>query len=232
VLAQTASDAAPARPSGHLTTRPARTGRHPAGAARARPGNREALDVVETALFCVCLEDVVPRTCTRPATCCCTGTARTGGSTRPCPSSCSPTGGPGSTPSTRARRHDRPRLVDAVLAGRRRTAPPSAVRAQDALRHVRSLRPRRGAADRRRGRGVRLRRAAADTATAVLSFPDVGTERIKALRTSPDAFVQLAYQLAHRRDEGARGRHLRVHRDPPVPARAHGGDAGRHAPRC
>jgi carnitine O-acetyltransferase len=50
--------------------------------------------------------------------------------------------------------------------------------------------------------GSAFTECAADTATAVLSFPDVGTERIKRLGTSPDAFVQLAYQLAHRRTKG------------------------------
>jgi carnitine O-acetyltransferase len=45
----------------------------------------------------------------------------------------------------------------------------------------------------------------ADTATAALAFPEVGTDRIKALGTSPDAFVQLAYQLAHVRTKGLVG---------------------------
>ena len=43
---------------------------------------------------------------------------------------------------------------------------------------------------------------AADTATTVLSFEDLGTNRIKQLGMSPDAFVQLAYQLAHQRARG------------------------------
>ena len=43
---------------------------------------------------------------------------------------------------------------------------------------------------------------AADTATALLSYADVGTERIRARGTSPDAFVQLAHQLAHVRTKG------------------------------
>ena len=38
-----------------------------------------------------------------------------------------------------------------------------------------------------------------DTATAVVSFADFGADKAKSLRVSPDAFVQLAYQLAHRR---------------------------------
>ncbi len=33
-------------------------------------------------------------------------------------------------------------------------------------------------------------------------FDDFGTERAKALRMSPDAFVQMAFQLAHQRAKG------------------------------
>ena len=38
-----------------------------------------------------------------------------------------------------------------------------------------------------------------------MSFDDFGTERAKALGMSPDAFVQLAYQLAHQRAKGLTG---------------------------
>ncbi|MGH4025694.1 MAG: choline/carnitine O-acyltransferase [Pseudonocardiaceae bacterium] len=43
---------------------------------------------------------------------------------------------------------------------------------------------------------------AADTATTVVSFGDFGADRAKKLGMSPDAFVQMAYQLAHRRAKG------------------------------
>ncbi len=46
---------------------------------------------------------------------------------------------------------------------------------------------------------------AADTATTTLSFPDFGTARAKQLKISPDAFVQMAYQLAHKRSKGLTG---------------------------
>ncbi|WP_239348075.1 choline/carnitine O-acyltransferase [Frankia sp. Cj5] len=45
----------------------------------------------------------------------------------------------------------------------------------------------------------------ADTATAILSFGDFGANRAKELRMSPDAFVQLAFQLAHKRAKGVVG---------------------------
>ncbi|PWW63543.1 choline/carnitine O-acyltransferase [Actinokineospora spheciospongiae] len=46
---------------------------------------------------------------------------------------------------------------------------------------------------------------AAATATRTVSFTDFGTARAKALKMSPDAFAQLAYQLAHKRSKGITG---------------------------
>ncbi|WP_407936581.1 choline/carnitine O-acyltransferase [Lentzea tibetensis] len=46
---------------------------------------------------------------------------------------------------------------------------------------------------------------AADTATTTLSFSDFGRNRAKQLRMSPDGFVQMAYQLAHNRAKGLVG---------------------------
>ncbi|MCA1184831.1 MULTISPECIES: choline/carnitine O-acyltransferase [unclassified Saccharopolyspora] len=43
---------------------------------------------------------------------------------------------------------------------------------------------------------------AAGTSNKVLAFEDFGSERAKRLGMSPDAFVQLAYQLAHHRTKG------------------------------
>ncbi|TDD92163.1 choline/carnitine O-acyltransferase [Actinomadura darangshiensis] len=42
----------------------------------------------------------------------------------------------------------------------------------------------------------------AATATATVSFGGFGTDHIKRLKMSPDAFVQMAYQLAHKRAKG------------------------------
>ncbi|WP_084264684.1 choline/carnitine O-acyltransferase [Actinomadura macra] len=46
---------------------------------------------------------------------------------------------------------------------------------------------------------------AAATATQTVGFADFGAERAKALGVSPDAFVQMAYQLAHKRAKGFTG---------------------------
>ncbi|MBW1599936.1 choline/carnitine O-acyltransferase [Streptomyces sp. JJ38] len=43
------------------------------------------------------------------------------------------------------------------------------------------------------------------TATATVAFPDFGSGTAKALGVSPDAFVQCAYQLAHQRAKGRLG---------------------------
>ncbi|MGH3325644.1 MAG: choline/carnitine O-acyltransferase, partial [Streptomyces sp.] len=45
----------------------------------------------------------------------------------------------------------------------------------------------------------------ADTATTTVSIDDFGASAAKALRVSPDAFVQAAYQLAHQRAKGHLG---------------------------
>ncbi|GLZ35290.1 carnitine O-acetyltransferase [Lentzea sp. NBRC 105346] len=46
---------------------------------------------------------------------------------------------------------------------------------------------------------------AADTATVTLSYENFGRDRAKELRMSPDGFVQMAYQLAHHRAKGLVG---------------------------
>ncbi|GGK37726.1 choline/carnitine O-acyltransferase [Nocardia camponoti] len=53
--------------------------------------------------------------------------------------------------------------------------------------------------------GADFARYAADTATQIVSFNDFGTSDAKKLGISPDAFAQLAYQLAHRRSKGITG---------------------------
>ena len=50
--------------------------------------------------------------------------------------------------------------------------------------------------------GEDFARYAASVATRLVVFEDIGSDRVKKLRVSPDAFVQMAYQLAHVRAKG------------------------------
>ncbi|WP_436501471.1 choline/carnitine O-acyltransferase [Actinokineospora sp. HUAS TT18] len=53
--------------------------------------------------------------------------------------------------------------------------------------------------------GAAFAQYAADTATQTVSFTDFGATRAKQLGMSPDAFAQLSYQLAHKRTKGFAG---------------------------
>ncbi|MCQ4079503.1 choline/carnitine O-acyltransferase [Streptomyces sp. RB6PN25] len=196
-------------PVGHLTT----MARAQWAAARQSllacdPGNAEALDAVETALFCLCLEDCAPadtqqacdqllygdggnRWFDKALSLIVFGDGRAGINVEHC-------GLDGTTILG---------FVDALLdtpaeeqsrrSGARTQGPPKpspvVFELDEALRaHVRS------AADAFAAYGK-------NTATAIVSFEDFGSNTAKALGVSPDAFVQCAYQLAHRRAKGHLG---------------------------
>ncbi|MBO0875463.1 MAG: choline/carnitine O-acyltransferase [Pseudonocardia sp.] len=53
--------------------------------------------------------------------------------------------------------------------------------------------------------GASFAQFVADTASTLVSFDDFGADTAKRLGVSPDAFVQMAYQLAHRRAKGKLG---------------------------
>jgi carnitine O-acetyltransferase len=167
----------------------------------ADPGNRAALDVVETALCCVCLDDVVPRD-THEA---CDLLLHGDSANRWFDKALSFVVFADGRAGLNAEHAELDGttvldLVDAVLT--HQPAPARGV--QPAAPEVRPVGfaldvPLRATVDQA---ATDFALYAADTATAVLSFPAVGTERIKSLGTSPDAFVQLAYQLAHARTKG------------------------------
>jgi carnitine O-acetyltransferase len=202
VMTAGAVPAAPDTSVGHLTTK----ARAEWAASRQAllacdPGNKGALDEVETALFCVCLEDFSP---TDDGQACDhllhghsgnrwfdkavsivvfqDGTAGI---------NCEHCGLDGTTVLS---------FVEALLA----TSPAQfdtgspGVPAVEAIEFVLDgdLRADVGAA------GAAFAAYAANTATTTVSFTDFGADRAKQLRISPDAFVQMAYQLAHQRAKG------------------------------
>ncbi|MFC4050664.1 choline/carnitine O-acyltransferase [Actinomadura syzygii] len=195
--------------AGHLTTK----ARADWAASRtallaADPRNARALDEVETALFCVCLEDFVPR---NTLDACdhllhgdsgnrwfdkavsfvvfADGTA--GINVEHC-------GLDGTTVLS---------FVDALLG----TSPLMLSRRSGARSQgLPVIEPIEFALDDALRRDIRDAAAAfaaygASTATTTVSFATFGSAEIKRLGTSPDAFVQLAYQLAHRRAKGLTG---------------------------
>ena len=206
VLEQTSTDAAPGTSVGHLTTLPREqwaTLRQALLAAG--PGNPAALDVVETALLCVCLEDVVPRDVHEACDLLLHGDSANRWFDKALSFVVFADGRAGlNAEHAELDGTTILDLVDAVLTtdhtSARGAGPAAAPEAREVC-FVLDAALQRAVED----AAAAFAAYAADTATAVLSFPEVGTERIKALRSSPDAFVQLAYQLAHARTKGLVG---------------------------
>ncbi|MFG2000678.1 choline/carnitine O-acyltransferase [Spirillospora sp. NPDC048911] len=193
-------------PAGHLTTK----ARAEWAASReallaADPGNAARLYDVETALFCVCLEDFAPRddldACDHllhgdsgnrwfdkavSFVVFADGTA--GINVEHC-------GLDGTTILS---------FVDTLLGepaeehSRRSGARPQGSPAVGAIEFVLTAGLRADV----QAAAESFARYAADTATTTVSFEDFGASEAKRLRTSPDAFVQMAYQLAHKRAKG------------------------------
>ncbi|MFI5775661.1 choline/carnitine O-acyltransferase [Nocardia sp. NPDC051570] len=194
--------------AGHLTTL-ARA--HWAGvrsALRAEPANVEAFDSIETALFCICLEDFAPRDTLHACDQLLHGDSgnrwfdkavsfvvfadgQAGINVEHC-------GLDGTTILS---------FVDALLEtpvtdhAERSGAQPQGLPAVEpiefVLDHLRRAEISSAAAA--------FAQFAADNATTTVSFEEFGTQRAKALGISPDAFAQLSYQLAHRRSKGLTG---------------------------
>ncbi|MDT0309515.1 choline/carnitine O-acyltransferase [Streptomyces sp. DSM 44917] len=206
VLKAGAVRAAPDTSVGHLTTK----ARAEWAASRqallaAAPGNAAALEEIETALFCVCLEDVTPGDTLNACDLLLHGDSgnrwfdkavslivfedgRAGINVEHC-------GLDGTTILS---------FVDALLgtpaeeqsaaSGARSQGLPPVELIEFTLDEA--LRSDIAAA------GASFAAYAEATATTTVSFEDFGQNRAKQLRISPDAFVQMAYQLAHQRSKG------------------------------
>ncbi|MCP2341505.1 choline/carnitine O-acyltransferase [Actinomadura rupiterrae] len=216
-----AADARPEASVGHLTTEArAEWAADRDALLAAHPSNAAALDTIETALFCVCLEDLTPRdnlqACDQllhgdsanrwfdkavSLIVFADGTA--GINVEHC-------GLDGTTILS---------FVDALLGApaeeqsAQSGAQPQGTPAVETVDFVLTDK----LIDKIRAADASFAQYAADTATTTVSFDDFGSTRAKELKTSPDAFVQMAYQLAHRRAKGFLGatyesiatRHLR-----------------------
>lgn len=208
-ILKSATEPAPAGTAvGHLTT----AARADWARARAElltdPHNAAALDTIETALFCVCLEDFAPRDELHASDTLLHGDSanrwfdksvsfivfadgQTGINVEHC-------GLDGTTVLS---------FVDTLLATPvTEHAERSGARAQG-VPPVEQIEFR--LTDEQRAAvtaaGAAFAQYAADNATTTVSFEDFGTARAKELGISPDAFAQLSYQLAHRRSKGLTG---------------------------
>ncbi|GAA4414407.1 choline/carnitine O-acyltransferase [Actinokineospora soli] len=200
----TADAVRPASPVGHLTTKARAEWAASRAALRALPGNAEALESIESALFCLCLEDFAAadtqgacdqllhgdsgnRWFDKAVSLIVFADGRAGINVEHC-------GLDGTTILA---------FTDALL---RPVLPRSTEFADGEPAHVpveftvdEALRADIAAA------ATAFAEYAADTATQIVSFPAFGSDAIKSLGMSPDAFVQMAYQVAHKRSKGVTG---------------------------
>ncbi|MBH0774677.1 choline/carnitine O-acyltransferase [Nocardia bovistercoris] len=193
---------------GHLTTKARAEWAADRAALLAEPANVAALEELETALFCVCLEDFAPRDVQHACDQLLHGDSgnrwfdksvsfivfadgQAGINVEHC-------GLDGTTIlsfvdtllETSAAEH-------AARSGAQRQGAPAVAPIEFVLDDA--LRAAIGAA------GADFAAYAAANATLTVSFDSFGTARAKELKISPDAFAQLSYQLAHRRSKGLTG---------------------------
>ncbi|MGW4528998.1 choline/carnitine O-acyltransferase [Amycolatopsis sp. NPDC004378] len=186
-------------PAGHFTTK-ARAEWAASRKALLEAGNAEALETIETALFCVCLDDFTPSTTLEA------GDRLLHGDNRWYDKAVSLVVFEDGTAGINVEHCELDGttilgFTDALLS-EARTPREAADRAPgyevveftltDALRED------------ARAAGAAFRAYADATATQTVSF-DFGADRAKELKMSPDAFAQMAYQLAHRRAKGLTG---------------------------
>lgn len=209
VMAATDQPAAPGTSAGSLTTK----ARAEWAASRARlaalsPANREALDTIETALFCVCLEDLAPsgtreacdhllhgdsrnRWFDKAVSLVVFADGRAGINDEHC-------GLDGTTvvgfvdSLLTASPEEHAAAAGAVAQGAPPIAPVTFVLDDEARADVEAA-------------AAAFADYAAASATSTLAFDGFGSERVKALRISPDGFAQMAFQLAHNRSKGFLG---------------------------
>lgn len=207
VMANGATAAAPGTSVGHLTTK----ARAEWAISRQRllechPGNATSLDVVETALFSVCLDDVVPAGVQEA----CDSLLHGDSANRWFDKSLSWIVFADGTAGLNIEHCNLDgttvlNLVDAMAiqpVDRRDPDPPVQQRPLvEPVEFVLDAELQRDV----RTAGKEFAAYAGKTVTSVLSLENFGVQSIKQLGMSPDAFVQMAYQLAHQRSRGRVG---------------------------
>ncbi|MPZ80346.1 MAG: choline/carnitine O-acyltransferase [Actinophytocola sp.] len=197
----------PATAAGHLTTMARAEWAGARQTLLADPGNAAAFEELETALFGLCLEDVSPAD-TQQA---CDGLLHGNSGNRWFDKSFSLVVFADGTAGINVEHCGLDgttilSFVDIMLTAELDTAPagpPAATGVPTATRIELTLDATLGRTAREAGESFA---AYADaTATRTVSFADFGASRAKQLGMSPDAFVQMAYQLAHRRAKGLTG---------------------------
>ncbi|MDL5158063.1 choline/carnitine O-acyltransferase [Actinomycetospora termitidis] len=191
---------------GRLTTKARAEWARSRDALRAEdPANAAALEEIETALFCVSLEDVAPTDDTSRGKELLAGDASNRWFDKAVTFVVFPDGEAGiNTEHCRLDGTTVLALVDGIFAmstaehaerlGARSQGEPATTEIRFELTDER-------AAD-VRAAGEDFTAFADSVATRLVVFDDRGSDRAKELKVSPDAFAQLAYQLAHRRAKG------------------------------
>nr|WP_091286198.1 choline/carnitine O-acyltransferase [Amycolatopsis xylanica] len=201
------SASAPETSAGHFTTK-ARAEWASTRQELIAAGNAEALDAVETALFCLCLEDFAPKD-TQEA---CDHLFHGDSGNRWFDKAVSLIVFADGTAGINV---EHCRLDGTTILGFTDTLLGSPAAEQSARSGARSqgvpafapidftltpsLRADAEAA------AAAFAKYAADNATSIVSFQDFGATTAKQLGMSPDGFVQMAYQLAHKRTKGLLG---------------------------
>ncbi|WP_284750006.1 choline/carnitine O-acyltransferase [Amycolatopsis sp. RTGN1] len=186
-------------PAGHFTTK-ARAEWAVSRKALLEAGNAEALETIETALFCLCLDDFTPSDALEASDRLLYGDNRwydkavslivledgtAGINVEHCELDGTTILG----------------FTDALLSGSRAPREDAeSVPGYEVVEFALTDALREDA----RAAGADFRAYADATATQTVSF-DFGANRAKELKMSPDAFAQMAYQLAHRRAKGLTG---------------------------
>ncbi|MCR6490479.1 choline/carnitine O-acyltransferase [Amycolatopsis sp. OK19-0408] len=186
-------------PAGYFTTK-ARPEWAASRASLLEAGNAEALETIETALFCVCLDDFTPSDALEA------GDRLLHGDNRWYDKAVSLVVFEDGTAGINVEHCELDGttilgFTDALLSGSRASREPAeGVPGHEVVEFTLTDALREDA----RAAGAAFRAYADATATQAVSF-DFGANRAKELGMSPDAFAQMSYQLAHRRAKGLTG---------------------------